>query len=154
MPKSMSVAAFAGAALAVLLSGCVGFEHSSSVVSPTDPAVRSMLGEWAAAPLTSFPTPQSCGGLRWTITSQEANSIAGEFQATCAGGASLTGVASGTIDGNIQFQASGTAAGLGPLTCPFSLTGTGDLQANTTIRVTYSGQTCLGPISGSEVVRR
>ena len=154
MPKSMSVAAIAGVALAMSLSGCVGFEHKSTVVSPSDPALRSYLGEWAAASVTSFPTPQSCGGLRWTITSQDANSIAGEFQATCAGGASLTGVASGTIDGNIHFQASGTAAGLGPVTCPFSLTGTGDLQANTTILVTYSGQTRLGPISGTEVLRR
>jgi hypothetical protein len=124
------------------------------VLSPSDPALRSYLGEWASAPLTSFPTPQSCGGLRWKITSQDANNVAGEFQATCAGGISLTGAASGTIDGNIRWEASGTAAGLGPLTCPFSLTGTGDLQATATILVTYSGQTCLGPVSGTEVLRR
>jgi len=63
-------------------------------------------------------------------------------------------VASGTIDGNIRWEASGNATGLGPLTCPFSLTGTGDLQATSTIAVTYTGQTCLGPISGTEVLHR
>ncbi len=154
MQRHMTVRAIVGAALALLVGACVGFEHTTTPVSPSDPALRSYLGNWAAASATSFPTPQSCGGLQWNITSQDATHVSGEFQATCSGGITLTGVASGTIDGNIRLEASGNATGLGPLPCPFSLTGTGVLQAASTITVTYGGQTCMGPISGTEILRR
>ena len=141
-------------AFAALAGACTGFEHSLTPTSPSDAALRSYLGNWSAAGVTTFPTSQSCGGLTWKITSQQGNSIAGEFHATCAGGVELNGIANGTIDGDIKFQASGTASGLGPLACAFTLNGTGVLQTSSTILVTYAGDTCAGPISGSEIIRR
>ena len=140
--------------LAALASACTEFEHSAMPTSPSDATLRSYLGDWTSASVASFPTPQSCGGFTWKVTSQQGNKISGEFQATCAGGVALAGVASGTIDGDIKFEASGTATGLGPLTCPFTLTGTGVPQGTSTILVTYTGEMCMGNISGSEVLRR
>ena len=159
MAGSRLLAVMTGAGPALLLSACVGFESHTTTISPSDAAaLTSYVGNWTSAAglnPTSFPTRDSCGGLQWKITSQDATSVAGEFQATCAEGIALAGVASGRLDGNIKFQASGTATGGSvPATCPFSLTGAGDIQDATTIRVTYSGQTCLGPISGTEVLRR
>jgi len=153
MSKSTICGGIAGAALAACLSACVGFEHTETPASPTDPVLRSYVGEWASSALTSFPTPESCGNLRWTVASQTATSMSGQFQATCAGNLSLAGTASGTLaDGYIKWEAAGTASG--PLTCPFFLTGTATPDSTTTILVSYTGQTCVGPISGSEVLRR
>ena len=141
------------AALAVLANACTGFEHTLTPTIPSDTTL-SYLGDWTSASLTSFPTPQSCGGVTWKVTSQQGNTIAGEFQVACAGGVTLSGVANGTIAGDLTFQAAGTATGLGPLACAFTLSGTGVLQTASSILVTYAGSTCAGPVSGSEIIRR
>jgi hypothetical protein len=39
--------------------------------------------------------------------------------------------------------------------CPFTLTGNGAIEDNgNTLRMPFTGQTCLGPVSGTEVMRR
>ena len=49
----------------------------------------------------------------------------------------------------------GTAIIAGIPACAFSLNGTGSIEDNgNTLRLPYSGTTCLGPVSGSEVLRR
>jgi hypothetical protein len=156
--RSRFAAIATGGGLALLLSGCIGFENRSTI-SPSDAAsLRSYVGEWtSAAGLSqmSFPTRESCGGLKWKVTTQDSTSMAGEFQASCAGDIILTGVASGRLDGSIRFEASGMATGGSlPASCPFSLTGVGDIENPTTLRVTYTGQTCVGPIGGVEILHR
>ena len=48
-----------------------------------------------------------------------------------------------------------TATGPGIPNCPISLTGTGAVEDNNrTLRLPYSGTTCLGPVSGTEVLRK
>jgi hypothetical protein len=115
---------------------------------------EAFLGEWRSAGPASFVTPQTCGDLRWNVTSQDATHVTGQFDATCAGGVALTGTATGFIDGALRFQAVGTATGLGPVSCPFTLDGTGTPQADATLRMDYTGTTCLGAISGTEILRR
>jgi len=141
--------------LAWLTQACFGVEYRETLkISPTSGSDRSFLGEWRSASV-SFPTPQTCSDLKWTVTSQNGPNIAGNFEATCGGGAvKLTGTATAVIEGHLRIDAVGTATGFGSTPCSFSLTGTGVLQSDSSIRVDYTGQTCIGPISGTEVIRR
>lgn len=158
MSRSDILPAIVAVTLSALASACAGFEQHATPTTPSETTdLRSYLGEWTSAAATSsptFPTRETCTSLKWKITSQVGNTVSGQFQATCAGGAELSGVANGTIDGAIKFEASGGATGLGQDLCPFRISGTGTLQTTSTIVMTYSGQTCLGPISGTETLRR
>jgi hypothetical protein len=148
-------------ALVVCSTACYGLDNlfntspTSASASSSSSSARSYLGTWIGPTLTTFPTAQTCGGLQWKITSQTANQISGDFTASCAGGISLAGtVVAGTTDSTtIPWAASGTAT-QGSTSCPFSLTGTGTFQGTSNIVVTYAGTTCLGPISGSETIKR
>jgi len=53
----------------------------------------------------------------------------------------------------VLLTANGTAVGLG-LTCPFALDGTGHMQGSDAMRLDYSGTTCVGPVSGSQMLHR
>jgi len=53
----------------------------------------------------------------------------------------------------VDLKASGKVTGAG-LDCPFSLAGTAVPEGLDTIRVNYSGTTCLGPVSGSELLKK
>ena len=145
-------------ALAISSTACFGLENllGKSPTSPSDTSatVRSYLGTWIGPTLTSFPTAQSCGGLQWKITSQTGAQISGDFTATCSGGITLAGTIVATHSETvIPWAASGTAT-QGTTSCPFTLTGTGTFQGTSNILVTYSGTSCLGPVSGSETIKR
>ena len=115
-------------------------------------------GTWTSASIEgeaqSFPSAESCIDLEWTITEQDASQYSGSFLATCAGGISLAGTAEGTLlDGVLEITAAGTATPQGGASCPFTLTGTARLEDNA-IRLDYTGTSCAGPISGTELLER
>lgn len=141
-------------ALAVGSSACFGFENIfSTPTSPSNSSPRSYIGTWSSQSVSSFPTPTSCGNLKWNVTSQQGTQIAGDFEATCAGGITLKGTATGTAADSIVWAASGNAI-QGAMTCPFTMNGTGTFQGTSTILVSYAGTTCVGPISGTEPIKR
>jgi hypothetical protein len=82
-------------------------------------------------------------------------SASGTFKATCGGGLTLAGSAEGKLSGRLtaELSASGTVTGEG-VNCPFSLAGTAVPEGLDSIRVNYSGTTCLGPVSGSELLKK
>lgn len=124
--------------------------------SPTDPSapgdIRSYLGTWSGTAIT--PAAQSCGGMQWKITSQTGSQASGTFFATCADGVKLEGTMTATHgETSIPWAATGTAT-QGTTTCPFSMTGTGTFQGTSSIVVNYAGTSCIGPVSGSETIKR
>jgi hypothetical protein len=143
----------------MMSTACYGLDNlfNKLPTSPTDSSssVRSYLGTWIGPTLTTFPTAQTCGGVQWKITSQTASQISGDFTATCSGGITLAGtvVASLGDAATIPWAASGTAT-QGSTSCPFNLTGTGTFQGTSNIVVNYAGTTCLGPVSGTETIKR
>jgi hypothetical protein len=148
--------------LAVMSTACYGLDNlfNQSPTSPTDSSssassVRSYLGTWIGPSLTTFPTAQTCGGVQWKITSQSASQISGDFTTSCAGGILLAGTVVGSIGDSttIPWAASGTAT-QGSTSCPFNLTGAGTFQGTSNILLNYAGTTCLGPVSGSETIKR
>ncbi len=140
-------------ALAVLAGGCFSVDHKSTLTAPSDPqTLAALLGSWTSSAM--LPSADTCTNFSWEVTEQTGNSAAGTFSGTCPGGLRLTGTARGTLLGStVTWTANGNATASGLPACAFTLNGTAYLEA-TTIRVPYTGQTCLGPVQGEEVFRR
>jgi hypothetical protein len=161
-PRSLHIAL----ALAAILSAACGFERQSTVLAPTPANTDSggggtpptsgpnLLGTWASQNLT-VPSASSCGNFQWTVTSQTATTLAGNFFIECAGNITINGSAQGQLNGNsVPMTATGTANIPGVPGCGFSLSGTGTIVDNREITIPYSGTTCFGPVSGTETLRK
>ena len=140
-------------ALAVAAAGCAGFEHTSTTTSPTAAGVSALMGTWASAS-SVIPSASTCSDFKWTPTEQTAATAKGSFSATCAGDLKLTGTAQGTLSGSgITWTANGSAQTASLPACAITLAGTAELGANS-IRIPYSGDTCLGKVSGVEILNK
>ena len=140
-------------ALAVAAAGCTSFEHNSTTTSPTAAGVSALMGTWASAS-SVIPSASTCSDFKWNPTELSASSAKGSFSATCAGDLKLSGTAQGALSGSaITWTANGSAQA-GPLpACAITLAGTAELGANS-IRIPYSGDTCLGKVSGVEILNK
>ena len=139
---------------------------TSTVATPAAPtpaagstAQPAMTGLWSSAAAASLlPTPSSCGNFQYQITSQTATTVNGTFSATCGGGLTVTGSGSGVLNAAgtvIAVTASGVGTAPGIPTCAFTLSGDGTIEDNgNTLRLPFTGTTCLGPVSGTEVLRK
>jgi hypothetical protein len=133
-------------------AACIGYERKSTVTGPSAAGVGTLLGNWTSASI--IPSPSSCTDFKWNVTEQTGNSAKGSFSATCAGELKLTGTAQGTLSGStINWSAQGIANAPGLTSCNISLTGTAEIGLDS-VRVPYSGDTCLGKVSGVETLRR
>jgi len=163
---SRSLWAFVGALGAVAAAGC-GFQHSTNVLAPTAtdgsrPSNNSptgsgpLVGTWSSNVLPTIPTIGRCGNFQYQIGSQTATTIAGTFSGVCGGGLTISGSASGQLNGtNVALTITGVASAPGLPNCPFTLTGNGTIEDDgNTLRIPYSGTTCVGPVSGTEVLRK
>ncbi|MCA1559915.1 MAG: hypothetical protein LC753_07070 [Acidobacteria bacterium] len=138
--------------VAAAAAGCLGFEHKSSVTRPSATGISALLGNWSSSSL--IPSPNACTDFKWNVTEQTATTAKGSFSATCTGDLKLSGTAQGTLSGGgISWTAQGLATAPGLPSCSISLTGTAELGLDS-IRVPYTGDTCLGKVSGTEILRR
>lgn len=130
---------------------CTGKE-SPSPAGPSPTGGAALLGNWSSS--SALPSPAACSDFRWNVTQQSGTSASGSFSAVCPGGVNVNGTATGTLSGTtVSWTAQGTAAVPNLPACAIALTGTAELAADS-IRVPYSGDTCLGKVSGVEVLRR
>jgi hypothetical protein len=153
-------------AAGLLTTGC-GFEHERNAIAPSGGSGSSTggstttsgdgtyVGNWASQQFT-IPTGTSCTNFQWAITNQTNSSLAGTFTVDCSGNVTVEGNASGQLVGENQvaLTTTGTATIAGFLPCPFSLSGTGTLVDKSTLTIPYSGTTCMGPVSGTETLRK
>jgi hypothetical protein len=145
VPVLVLSTALAGAACGDLLG----------IRSQTGPslAIDGLTGSWASvASATSLPN--TCTDFKWTISDVSSSSASGTFTATCgivavAGTAGATTGSGSTI--NWTVDATGTTSS--GIECPIALSGTAVLET-AQIRITYSGTTCAGPVTGTEILRR
>ena len=154
-------------------TGACAFEHGSTGLSPSTPTNTSTSGQTSPTPISSTPSyvgtwstaaapvaalnPSTCGNLQWAVSSQTPTQITGTFSAQCAGGISLSGTASGQIADlrQIPVTIEGTGSMPGYPSCAFSIHGTGTVLENgTALQVVYEGDTCLGPVRGTETLRK
>jgi hypothetical protein len=166
------------AAASVLLAGCQ-FQNKSSLLLPTSPssvasssgestssassaaaaassiATSAASGTWASPTIAGLPNISACSDLQWQISNQSSTAVSGKVSAVCGGVVNVSANLSGEMSGAevVNLRADGLAVGLG-ITCPFSLTGVGHMQGNDAMQLDYQGTTCLGPVSGSQLLRR
>lgn len=145
--------------LAIALSGtvaagaCVGYENKTTVAGPTGTTVTSLMGNWVSAS-SVIPSASTCADFKWNATEQTASGAKGSFSASCAGDLKVAGTAEGTLSGSVvTWSAAGNATAPGLPSCAITLSGTAELGTNS-IRVPYKGDTCLGKVSGVEVLDR
>ncbi|MEO6213108.1 MAG: hypothetical protein ABIP65_05720 [Vicinamibacterales bacterium] len=138
---------------ALVAAGCTSLEHTSSLTGPTAAGSGAFLGSWSSSNL--IPSPSACTDFKWDVTEQTQTRAKGQFSATCAGDLKLSGTAEGllTTAASLTWSASGNATAPGLTSCAIKLTGTAELQVDT-IRVPYSGDTCLGKVSGIESLKK
>ena len=129
-----------------------------SVTTTTTSAADTLGGTWATTqslPGSSGSLANSCVNYSWTVTQFSGSSGSGTFAATCFGNVSVTGSASGSINGTtITWSANATGTAPNFPACQINLSGTATLEANNKIRIPYAGTTCLGPVSGTEVIQK
>ena len=131
------------------------FNHTPTPV-PGGSTSGTLVGIWASQQSVTVPSAASCGNFEWEISSQSETAVTGTFMVGCAGGVSIAASASGLLNNptNVTISVSGVASVNGIPACSFSLSGTGDIINNNTLTIPYSGTTCLGPIQGTETLRR
>jgi hypothetical protein len=159
------------AAAAALVSACSA-EHQTTVLAPTSTkaattttstsntsnAPGSLLGTWVSANTIgkSMTLPGSlsqCGNLQLTVTSQTATQASGRLTMDCPNGVQIAGTIVGQLGGaNVPVTYTG-AATQGSETCPFTMNGTFFPITSTSYRFEYTGQSCFGPIYGTETLR-
>jgi hypothetical protein len=139
--------------IAAAAAGCAGFEHPGSLSSPSIAGNNSLLGNWTSSSL--IPNPSTCTDFVWNVTEQTAMSAKGTFSATCPGGLKVTGTAQGTFTSpvSIAWSGQGNATAEGLTSCAVSLTGTANIGTDS-IMVPYTGDTCLGKVSGTETLKK
>jgi hypothetical protein len=138
---------------ALVASGCIGFEHKSTPTAPTAAGNSSLLGNWSSSNI--IPSPSACTDFQWNVSEQTPISAKGSFSATCPGELKVKGTAQGqfTTSGSVAWSGQANATAPGLTSCNVVLTGTAELQVDS-IRIPYSGDTCLGKVSGVEVLKR
>lgn len=134
-------------------AGCIGFDHTSTLTAPSTAGIGALMGSWSSSNI--IPAANSCSDFKWNVTEQTAATAKGSFSASCAGDLKVNGTAQGSLTGasTIAWSAQGTATAPGLTNCGIALTGTAELTTDT-IRVPYSGDTCLGKVSGVETLKR
>jgi len=143
---------YVGMLCAVLSAGC--FEMFNQTTTNPTPTVQLLGGTWQSVTPTGTSLVNSCANFRWTATEQSATVVAGNFSATCFGVLQVAGSARGTISGStINWTATALANGGGFTECAVSLTGTATFDGDQ-IRVPYTGTTCMGNVSGTEILRK
>jgi len=152
MKRFVSLAAFA--ALALVSAGCFEFSHNANAITgpSSDLSVSTLGGTYRS--ITSIPSPDSCTNFTWSVTEKTSNSAKGNFSASCQNNAmQVVGTAEGTQTGsNIVFRVNATATASG-ISCAISIGGTAVIEADQ-VRVPYTGTSCFGDVSGTEILRR
>jgi hypothetical protein len=146
--------------LAMLAAGASAacFDFATKTTSPTNTTSQTLGGSWATVqslPGASGSLQDACVNFKWSVTQFSGTSGSGTFSATCLGNMAVTGSASGTLVGStVSWTANATGTVAGQPVCSIALAGTATLEANNRIRIPYSGTTCLGPVSGTEIISR
>jgi hypothetical protein len=145
-------------ALAFGSSACDLLSKLTDLTKPTNTTTQTLAGNWTTVQSlagSSGSLQHACVNFKWNVTQISGTSGSGTFSATCVGNVQVAGSASGTLSGstvNWSANATGTIQGQPP--CAIALTGTATFEADNRIRIPYAGTTCLGPVSGTEIITR
>lgn len=152
MTRRIAVAVLAAA----LSAGCSNLLNSltSSSTAPTPTGVNALNGTWSSVSSATTLT-DTCTNFKWAVSTIAGNTGSGTFSATCRGTLLVTGTAQGVVaDTKITWTATGIAPVSGQPDCAVTLSGDAVFEPPTQIRVPFTGTTCQGPVSGTEILRQ
>jgi hypothetical protein len=153
IPRSLVVVAVA----LVLTAGCeftrrTGSNPLGPTIPPPPAGSGSMMGFWIASQPAADEVKPTCGQFAWNLASETSDSVSGTFTAVCLD-SHVSGTASAKrTANNVDIQVSAGAV-ISGVPCSATITGTGVI-VNDELHVTYTGQTCFGPVSGFQILRR
>lgn len=121
--------------------------------SPTDYTVDFLGGTWKSVS-SQTSVLDTCTNFTWTVTEKSGNTGAGTFTATCLENLQVSGQASGVLVGDtVTWSATATGSSPGFPDCAMTLSGAALLEGDQ-IRIPYTGSTCIGPVAGTEILRK
>ena len=130
---------------ALLLSCCACSEKTPSNPTPAPDPITPFVGVWR-----SPSSSGACTAINWSVTAVTPTTAAIIYTTTCAG-IPVTGTANGTITGTtMNWSAAGAAAN----SCAYTITGTATPTQTMDLNVTYNGNVCGTPVSGTDTLRR
>ncbi len=145
--------------LAIAVGG-VGCDFRRSSTTPNGPSPTpgsGFSGRWtSSAQQSAIPPPGSCANFVWDIDQSNPANVTAQFTATCGNGFVLDGSGTGALDSTgtvLTWDASGIATGPDSVTCEFLLSDTA-VQTGNDVVLDYFGSTCVGPVSGNELLQR
>jgi len=144
---------FAAVALAAFFSaGC--WDFLTTKTSPTTTTTTTLsTGDWSSVSSATTLT-NTCTDFHWNITSVTGADTSGTFSAKCMGTLQVNGTAHGVTSGsNVTWAAETTGTTSSGSVCAAELTGTATFDG-TQLRIPFTGTTCLGAVSGTEVLRK
>ena len=133
-------------AAALLLSVSACSEKTPSNPTPTPDPVAAFIGAWH-----STSTSGACTAINWSVAAVTPTTAMIIYTTTCAG-VPVTGTATGTVAGTtMNWSANGTAAN----TCAYTINGTATpAPIATDLNITYTGNVCGTPATGSDTLHR
>jgi len=133
-------------AAALLLSVSACSEKTPSNPTPTPDPVAAFTGAWH-----STSTSGACTAINWSVAAVTPTTAMIIYTTTCAG-VPVTGTATGTVAGTtMNWSANGTAAN----TCAYTINGTATpAPIATDLNITYTGNVCGTPATGSDTLHR
>jgi hypothetical protein len=148
---SLLVAALVSAGCSNLLNDVT---QSSSSNTPSATGVQAMTGVWSSVSSTTV-LQNTCTNFQWVVTDIQDSTVSGSFTATCLQNMTVAGTSSGVLSGS-TLTWTATAMGTSPTVsnCPISLSGTAEMETANEIRVPFTGTTCAGPVTGTEILRK
>ncbi len=140
-------------AAALVAAACSNLFSFANKTSPTSTSPTLSAGPWTSV-ASSTSLVDTCTNFHWTIADVSGATGSGTFTATCLENMQISGTAEGTIDGtNVTWTAEATGTTPDGTSCPISLNGTATFDG-AQFRIPYTGTTCVGPVSGTEILRK
>lgn len=138
--------------LAQSVSGCLDTIRNAVPTETGDTTLSSFGGSWGS--VAASTAEAVCTDFSWKVTDVTASGVAGTWTARCFKTIPVSGNASASlVNGEMRWTATGTGTATGAATCAVALTGSARLE-NGQITIPYTGTTCLGPVAGTEILRK
>lgn len=121
--------------------------------SPTGYTVDFLGGTWTSVS-SETSLLDTCTNFTWNVTEKSGDTGSGTFTATCLETLQVSGEASGVIVGDtVTWSATAIGTSPGFPDCAMTLSGAALLEGDQ-IRIPYTGSTCIGPVAGTEILRK
>lgn len=135
----------------VASTGCDFFESPEPAPSTVTPQMLN--GSWSSVAVATTRT-DTCTKFIWNVTEIAGDTAKGPFSATCRTSVVISGTASGTLsEKTLTWSATATASVPNNAKCPIALSGTGSFDG-LQLRLPFDGTTCVGDVTGTEILRK